>query len=183
MMVDPHPETASSHTVRRLTVLVGHVIGTPPPAAAPVPVATSAVDVLGDEGGRQMSQLPDGRATGLYSTPRLLSNQQMATFLGTGFLALPVDDVPGEVHHALHNNAQRKWDQSGQDNGAGLGNNIWPAVPQLGEVLRSAVVHGGIQSILGEGYTMNPHRHMQYVYTSNPPAFVKNKRWIFVDLL
>ena len=76
------------------------------------------------------------------------------------FLSLEVDDVPAAVHRSLHENAERLWEQSGNMNGAGLGNNIWPAVPQLGAVLRSAVVHGGLHSILGEGYVMNAHRHM-----------------------
>ena len=120
---------------------------------APVPIALSSEQVT-------LSQLPDARATGLYSEPRLLTNQQMAEFVGKGFLSLEVDDVPAEVHSALHKNAERKWEQSGKAGGAGLGNNCWPGVPQLGQVLRSAVVHGGLQSILGEGYLMNAHRHM-----------------------
>ena len=61
--------------------------------------------------------------------------------------------------------------------GAGLGNNIWPAVPQLGDVLRSAVVHGGLQSILGEGYTMNAHRHMHNSSTQGDQAFHKDTGW------
>ena len=64
------------------------------------------------------------------------------------------------VHRQLHANAERAWQNSGGDGGAGLGNNIWPALPQLGDVLRSSVVHGFLHSILGEGYTMNAHRHM-----------------------
>jgi hypothetical protein len=118
--------------------------------------------------------LADPRAPGLYRKPRLLSNQQMATFIGTGFLSLPVDDVDPEVHKTLHATAEQKWAQSGEDNGAGLGNNIWPAVPQLGDVLRSAVVHGGLQSILGEGYTMNAHRHMHNSSTQGDQAFHKD---------
>lgn len=118
--------------------------------------------------------LPDSRATGLYQPPRLLSNQQMATFIARGFLSLAVDDVAPEVHEALHKTAECKWIQSGEDNGAGLGNNIWPAVPQLGSVLRSGVVHGGLQSILGEGYTMNAHRHMHNSSTQGDQAFHKD---------
>ena len=128
---------------RRLGSVTSHL--------CPLPVALSDTVAL--------SQLPDARA-GLYREPRLLTNQQMAEFIGQGFLSLEVDDVPAEVHSALHANAERKWEQSGKMVGAGLGNNIWPAVPQLGQVLRGAVVHGGLQSILGEGYVMNAHRHM-----------------------
>ena len=129
----------------RLGKLASHLL-------APDPTALSDVATL--------SQLPDSRATGLYSKPRLLTNQQMANFIGQGFLSLEVDDVPAEVHRSLHDTAERKWEQSGKMGGAGLGNNCWPGVPQLGQVLRSAVVHGGLQSILGEGYVMNAHRHM-----------------------
>ena len=119
--------------------------------------------------------LPDARAaTGLYHAPRLLSNQQMATFLGTGLISLPVDDVPPMVHQTLHETAERTWTQSNGDNGAGLGNNIWPAVPQLGDVLRSAVVHGGLQSILGDGYVMNAHRHMHNSSTQGDQSFHKD---------
>ena len=144
---------------RRMRSVAGHLA---------MPVAAANNDTIA------MSQMPDARASGLYREPRLLTNQQMADFLGQGFLSLPVDDVPAEVHSALHENAERKWEQSGQENGAGLGNNIWPAVPQLGHVLRSAVVHGGIQSILGEGYVMNAHRHMHNSSTQGDQAFHKD---------
>ena len=132
---------------RRLESIAGHL-------PSPVVLKTGNDTVVA------LSQLQDLRAAGLYREPRLLTNQQMADFLGQGFLSLVVDDVPAEVHSALHENAEQKWEQSGRMTGAGLGNNIWPAIPQLAQVLRSAVVHGGLQSILGEGYVMNAHRHM-----------------------
>lgn len=99
---------------RRLASVAGHL-----DPAVPARVALSDTVVL--------SQLPDARE-GLYSEPRLLTNQQMADFLGQGFLSLEVDDVPPEVHHALHENAEQKFEQSGKMAGAGLGNNVWPCV-------------------------------------------------------
>ena len=124
------------------------------------------------------NKLPDERVPDLYKQPRLLTNQQMAEFLGTGFLALPVDDVSAAVHRTLHEGAEQAWKESGGEGGAGLGNNVWPALPQLGDVLRSEVVHGGIQSILGEGYVMNAHRHMHDSSRQGNQGFHKDtQRW------
>ena len=142
---------------QRLRSVASHLVQAPGVARrrlAPTPTAALSETVT-------LTQLPDARANGgLYRDPRLLTNQQMATFLAQGFLSLEVDDVPAETHRALHETATRIFEKSGSAGGAGLGNNIWPAVPQLGQVLRSSVVHGGLQSILGEGYVMNAHRHM-----------------------
>jgi hypothetical protein len=33
------------------------------------------------------------------------------------------------MHRELHAHAERAWKKSGGDGGAGLGNNIWPALP------------------------------------------------------
>ena len=87
--------------------------------------------------------------------------------------SMEVDDVLPEVHSALHENAEQIWEQSGKAGGAGLGNNCWPGVPQLGQVMRSAVVHGGLQSILGEGYLMNAHRHMHNSSSQGDQSFHK----------
>ena len=150
--------------LRRLGSVAAHLVQLAPNkfiASRPAAPSSALSDSVA------LSQLPDARASGLYREPWLLTNQQMADFLGQGFLSLEVDDVPAEVHSALHQNAERIWEQSSRATGAGLlnpgatlGNNIWPAVPQLGQVLRSSVVHGGLQSILGSGYVMNAHRHM-----------------------
>ena len=151
--------------------------------ACPAAAVGAAPDQSDRAGIADVGRLPDARGTGLYSEPRLLTNAQMAEFLAQGYLSLPVDDVVSiklscrvvllvlltccpaapqapSVHRELHANAERAWQKSGGDGGAGLGNNIWPALPQLGDVLRSSVVHGFVHSILGEGYTMNAHRHM-----------------------
>ena len=128
--------------------------------ACPAAAVGAAPDQSDRAGIADVGRLPDARGTGLYSEPRLLTNAQMAEFLAQGYLSLPVDDVAPSVHRELHANAERAWQKSGGDGGAGLGNNIWPALPQLGDVLRSSVVHGFVHSILGEGYTMNAHRHM-----------------------
>lgn len=141
--------------LQRLRSVASHVVQAPVVARRLSPTPTAALSET-----VTLTQLPDARANGLYCEPRLLTNQQMATFLAQGFLSLEVDDVPAETHRALHETATRIFETSGRAGGAGLGNNIWPAVPQLGQVLRSSVVHGGLQSILGDGYVMNAHRHM-----------------------
>ena len=94
-----------SRSTGRLSHMAEHLL----PVAAGAAAAVEPLD--------RQSTLPDSRATGLYRTPRLLSNQQMATFLARGFLSLPVDDVAPEVHRALHETAERRWTQSGEDNG------------------------------------------------------------------
>jgi hypothetical protein len=144
-------------------------------------LASVAAHLYGGEAGAAgPAVLPDPRAAavGLYKQPRLLTNQQMAEFLGTGFLVLPVDDVPGDSHRALHEDAEHAWLKSEGEGGAGLGNNVWPALPQLGDVLRSETVHGGIQSILGGGYVMSAHRHMHDSSRQGDQTYHKDtQRW------
>jgi hypothetical protein len=122
--------------------------------------------------------MPDARQAIPYAEPRLLSDAQVAEFLAVGFLSLPVNDVDPGIHARLHAQSQRSWRLSGGEGGAGLGNNVWPALPDLGPVLRSATVHGACTSLLGAHYTMSAHRHMHDSSRQGDQTYHKDtQRW------
>lgn len=110
--------------------------------------------------------------------PVLLSDEQMQRFVADGFLVIPLaeDDDGGVSHRDIHREARRLWQSSGEAGGAGLGNNIFPAIPQLGDVMSSPQVDGALRSLLGDGYTMNAHRHMHNSTNQGQQAFHKDSR-------
>jgi len=112
-----------------------------PSAIAPVPSADSAPESV--EG------LP----------PKLLTDLQMRQFVSDGWLALPVDEMP-DLHAELHAAAQKMWEMNGEANGGSVGNNVYPALPQLQTVFDGPTVNGALTSLLGADYRMEAHRFM-----------------------
>jgi hypothetical protein len=112
------------------------------------------------------------------ASPLLLSDAEMQQFIATGFLVLPLgqDGGDGISHREIHREARRLWKSRGETSGAGLGNNIYPAIPQLGEVMGSRRVDGALRSLLGPGYTMNAHRHMHNSTTQGQQGFHKDSQ-------
>ena len=51
--------------------------------------------------------------------------------------------------------------------GAGLGNNILPAMPELHQLFETPTVRGGLTSILGRGFALHGHRHMHQSSTAD----------------
>ncbi len=93
---------------------------------------------------------------------RLLSAEQVASFLANGYLVLNTE-LPADFHEAMF---ERFNQLIGEDNDANPGNNLLPAVPELNRVFDDRVVRGALTSILGPGYMMHPHR----VLHDNPPG-------------
>jgi hypothetical protein len=100
--------------------------------------------------------------------PVLLSDEQVQRFVADGYLQIRLED-DGIPHRAIHREAWRLWQSSGEQFGAGLGNDIYPAIPQLGDVMSSPRVAGALASLLGEGYTMEKHRQMHNSTENTPP--------------
>jgi hypothetical protein len=120
--------------------------------AQPQAIATSAEEAQGDPG-----------------APVLLSDEQVQRFVADGYLQIQLEDDDGISHRAIHREAWRLWQSSGEAFGAGVGNDIYPAIPQLGNVMSSPRVAGALASLLGEGYTMEPHRQMHNSTENTPP--------------
>ena len=69
--------------------------------------------------------------------PVLLSDEQVQRFVADGYLQIQLED-DGISHRAIHREARRLWQSSGEVFGAGLGNDIYPCgIPQLGDVMSS----------------------------------------------
>ena len=94
-------------------------------------------------------------------TPKLLSDEQVRTFIANGYLTLQ-PDLPAEFHKEMFD---RFVEIIGNDNDDNPGNNLLPLVPELQLVFDDPVIKGALTSVLGDGYMMHPHR----VLHDNPP--------------
>jgi len=103
---------------------------------------------------------------------KLLTDEQMRTFLTQGFIALQ-PELPADFHAELRKQCAASLER---DHG-NPGNNILPLVPQLQELYASPVISGALTSVLGERYLMHPHRHMHSNSGSNGGAWHKDSYW------
>lgn len=97
---------------------------------------------------------------------RLLSDDDVRRFIADGILALPVDDLPAEVHRAIHEHGWRL-----HKDGTNPGDGIYHEIPELEQLLATSTVSGALTSLLGPGWTMASHRHMH----TNIPAGGNNQ--------
>jgi hypothetical protein len=74
---------------------------------------------------------------------------------------------------SVHAEASRLFARN-QSGGAGLGNNIYPAIPQLGQVMAGPTVRGALTSICGPDYSMNAHRYMHNSTSQGDQTFHKD---------
>ena len=115
--------------------------------------------------------------------PRLLDDAAMQSFVVDGFLVLPLkEDFPPSFHRKLHADALDIFERSGRVGGAagndGLNdsNDIFPVIPELGELMRSPTITGALQSVLGPGFEMNGHRHMHNSSMGSDQTFHKDSQ-------
>ena len=96
------------------------------------------------------------------TTPKLLTDEQVSSFIANGYLHLQP-----ELPEAFHRNLFARFaGLAGEDNDENPGNNLLPIVPELQLVFDDPVIKGALTSVLGDGYMMHPHR----VLHDNPPA-------------
>lgn len=76
-----------------------------------------------------------------------------AQFVRDGHLVVQTQ-LPDEFHQAVYAKLDETFERDGNE-----GNNILPRVPELQQVYDDPAVAGALQSLLGPGYIMNPHRH------------------------
>ncbi|HIA67536.1 TPA: hypothetical protein EYN98_16060 [Candidatus Poribacteria bacterium] len=83
----------------------------------------------------------------------LLNDSQIQQFITDGYLQLHVD-CGSDFHQQIYQKIESMF--AGEGN---VGNNILPRVPKIQQVFEHPVLQGALISLLGESYTMNPHRH------------------------
>lgn len=87
---------------------------------------------------------PASASTAAAPSATLLTDAQVREFITRGVLTLPVSDLSDDFHAAIHAEAERMFDK-----GIGLGNDIYPGISGLKDVLESATVAGALTSLLG----------------------------------
>ena len=83
-----------------------------------------------------------------------LNDEQVRRFICDGVVVLDSGVAP-EVHQQIYDKIQ--WNNTREFN---MGNNVLPRVAELQQILDAPVVHGAVQSILGDDYMLHPHRYM-----------------------
>ncbi len=94
------------------------------------------------------------------SQPKLLNDAQMREFIANGFISLKAD-FPKEFHQRIYDKTRQVFEDGGNP-----GNNVLPSVPELKQIFDHPTIDGALQSVLGGGYYMHPHRHCHV----NPPG-------------
>jgi hypothetical protein len=137
-------------TMRRARLLVDHIAPAPAAAAAEVDVART---------GAPTATRP----------PKLLNDNALRQFITEGFLILPLsEDLSPEFHATVHEQVENL---AGQ---AAIGNNIFPAIPALGDVLASPTVNGALCSVLGHDYALHAHRALHRADRPEEQGFHKD---------
>jgi HEAT repeat protein len=88
-----------------------------------------------------------------------LTDEQMRAFIRDGYIEVK-PDLPPEFHTEMFAKIDEVIEKEGNP-----GNNILPRIPELQTIYDDPKVHGALQSIAGDDYYAEPHRHVH----SNPP--------------
>ena len=81
-----------------------------------------------------------------------LDDEQVRRYICDGVLVLDSGLEP-EVHREIFDKLE--WNAEHEFY---MGNNVLPRIAELQQILDAPVIHGALQSILGEGYVLSPHR-------------------------
>jgi len=82
-----------------------------------------------------------------------LSDAQMAQFLAHGYITI-TPDLPAEFHAEIFARHEEVFEQEGNP-----GNNLLPRIPLVRQVFDHPSVVGALQSVVGDDYYLQPHRH------------------------
>jgi hypothetical protein len=83
-----------------------------------------------------------------------LDDEQIRRFICDGVLVLDSSLEPS-VHQEIYDKIQ--WNNTHEFN---MGNNVLPRIAELQQIIDAPVIHGALQSILGDDYILHPHRFM-----------------------
>ncbi len=92
----------------------------------------------------------------------LLTDEQMQRFIIDGYLMLK-SGLPPEFHKQVFDEIDSVYQTEGNP-----GNNLLPRIPMLQQVFDDPRISGALESILGAGYFLYPHRHCHF----REPEFV-----------
>ena len=102
----------------------------------------------------------------MITCPDSTDAELRARFVRDGHLVVRTG-LPDEFHQAVCAKIEAVFEREGN-----VGNNILPRVPEIQKVYDDPAIAGALQSLLGPGYIMNPHRHCHL----NPPGG-KGQSW------
>jgi len=83
-----------------------------------------------------------------------LDDEQIRRFICDGVLVLDSGLDPA-INQQIFDKIQ--WNNTREFN---MGNNVLPRIAELQQVLDAPVIHGALQSVLGDDYILHPHRYM-----------------------
>ena len=86
----------------------------------------------------------------------LLTDDQMRHFIVNGYVILNTD-LPASFHDFIYERTEEVFEKEGNP-----GNNLLPRIPEVQTVFDDKWVIGGLISVLGEDYYMQPHRHPHF---------------------
>ena len=86
----------------------------------------------------------------------LLTDDQMRHFIVNGYVIVNTD-LPASFHDFIYEQTEIVFEKEGNP-----GNNLLPRIPELQAVFDDKWVIGGLISVLGEDYYMQPHRHAHF---------------------
>ena len=92
--------------------------------------------------------------------PEYLTETQVKRFIVEGFLVLPDTELGPAFHDAIFSQVAALGPEAEV-----LGNNVLPAIPELARVFETRQCRGALESLLGPGYMMHPHR---FAHRSEP---------------
>lgn len=85
-----------------------------------------------------------------------LTDEEMRDFIINGYVKVKVD-FPPSFHENVYQQLNEMFEGTGN-----LGNNVLPLIPEIQEVFDHPLVHGAMQSVLGEDYAMHSHRYCHF---------------------
>ncbi|MCE2396074.1 hypothetical protein J4G02_16035 [Candidatus Poribacteria bacterium] len=86
----------------------------------------------------------------------LLTDDQMRHFIVNGYVIVNTD-LPASFHDFIYERTDTVFEKEGNP-----GNNLLPRIPEIQTVFDDKWVIGGLISVLGEDYYMQPHRHPHF---------------------
>ena len=86
----------------------------------------------------------------------LLTDEQMRHFIVNGYVIINTD-LPASFHDFIYERTDTVFEKEGNP-----GNNLLPRIPEIQAVFDDKWVIGGLTSVLGEDYYMQPHRHPHF---------------------
>ena len=92
----------------------------------------------------------------MVDTKYLLTDEQMRHFIVNGYVIVNTD-LSGGFHDFIYERTEEVFEKEGNP-----GNNLLPRIPEVQAVFDDKWVIGGLISVLGEDYYMQPHRHPHF---------------------